>query len=548
MDDSDHSGYNGGGGDDGNSMVGGVHLHPIAGKPHNTLASTEQDPQALELYHKIKNKELPALSKEDLEYGTENAVVEFSATSYSVMENAGRVKVGMVRRGNTKNQVMFKYETLDGTAESESDYVPQKGTLVFEPEETEKFIEIEIIDDNEWEPDETFFVKMTLEEKPSGIVLGKHPITEVTIINDDEPGTLEFAKTSFLVTENIGNAELPVQRLNGCDGKIEVTWRTKDIEAVNGKDFEGGEGTLVFEHGEREKSINIPIIDDQEYEKDKSFQVELFNPTGGAQLGRLKKTVVTIINDDDYKTILDRVVNITHINMERLKLGNSSYGDQFVDAINVNGGDVENATFGKYIMHLLTFGWKVIFAIIPPPKFLNSGGWITFVVALAFIGLLTAIIGDLASIFGCIVGIKDSVTAITVVALGTSLPDLFANKTAANNERYADAAICNVTGSNSVIVFLGLGTPWVIAAIYWSSKGQDFCVPAGSFGVSVVVYTICALLCVSLIAARRFLEPFGKAELGGPMPTRYMSGAFLVFLWFMYVLLSSLQAYEIINL
>ncbi|XP_071953755.1 sodium/calcium exchanger 3-like [Antedon mediterranea] len=508
----------------------------------------EQDPHALELYNKIKNKELPNLSKDELEYGTDKAVVEFAAVSYSVMENAGRVKVGIVRRGNKKSQVIFKYETLDGTAEAKSDYVPMKGIMVFEPEETEKFLEIEIIDDNEWEPDETFFVKLTLEEKADGVVLGKHPITEVTIINDDEPGTLEFAKTSFLVTENIGKAELPIQRLNGCDGKIEVTWRTKDIEAVNGKDFEGGEGTLVFEHGEREKNILIPIIDDQEYEKDESFQVELFDPTGGAQLGRLKKTVVTIINDDDYKTILDRVVNITHINMDRLKLGNSSYGDQFVDAMNVNGGDVENATFMDYILHFLTFGWKVIFAIIPPPNFLNSGGWITFFVALGFIGLLTAIIGDLASIFGCIAGIKDSVTAITFVALGTSLPDLFASKTAATNERYADAAIGNVTGSNSVNVFLGLGTPWVIASIYWASKGQDFCIEAGSLGVSVVIYTICALICTALVASRRVLEPFGKAELGGPMNMRYLSGAFLIFLWFMYILLSSLQAYEVINL
>ena len=38
------------------------------------------------------------------------------------------------------------------------------------------------------------------------------------------------------------------------------------------------------------------------------------------------------------------------------------------------------------------------------------------------IGVLTAVIGDLASHFGCTVGLKDSVTAISFVALGTSLP------------------------------------------------------------------------------------------------------------------------------
>jgi Ca2+/Na+ antiporter len=57
----------------------------------------------------------------------------------------------------------------------------------------------------------------------------------------------------------------------------------------------------------------------------------------------------------------------------------------------------------------------------------------------------------------------------TFVALGTSLPDLFASRGAAMNEKYADDAIGNVTGSNSVNVFLGLGLPWLIASIYHTS-------------------------------------------------------------------------------
>lgn len=36
--------------------------------------------------------------------------------------------------------------------------------------------------------------------------------------------------------------------------------------------------------------------------------------------------------------------------------------------------------------------------------------------------MVTAVIGDVASHFGCTLGIKDSVTAIVFVALGTSIP------------------------------------------------------------------------------------------------------------------------------
>jgi solute carrier family 8 (sodium/calcium exchanger) len=51
-----------------------------------------------------------------------------------------------------------------------------------------------------------------------------------------------------------------------------------------------------------------------------------------------------------------------------------------------------------------------------------------------------------ATLFGCVIGLQTSVTGITLVALGTSLPDTFASRSAAIQERDADAAIGNITG------------------------------------------------------------------------------------------------------
>lgn len=34
------------------------------------------------------------------------------------------------------------------------------------------------------------------------------------------------------------------------------------------------------------------------------------------------------------------------------------------------------------------------------------GGWATFVIALMMIGLITALIGDMAELFGCVIGLK----------------------------------------------------------------------------------------------------------------------------------------------
>jgi solute carrier family 8 (sodium/calcium exchanger) len=124
-------------------------------------------------------------------------------------------------------------------------------------------------------------------------------------------------------------------------------------------------------------------------------------------------------------------------------------------------------TISEAAIHFLSISWKVLFSLVPPKNKWN--GWQAFFVALTLIGVITAIVGEFANLFGCVVGLKQSVTAITVVAMGTSLPDTMASMTAAKGSEYADAAIGNVTGSNSVNVFLGLGIPWVIATII---KGQ----------------------------------------------------------------------------
>ena len=63
----------------------------------------------------------------------------------------------------------------------------------------------------------------------------------------------------------------------------------------------------------------------------------------------------------EYRRMFDRVVHLAHLNMDKFELGSASWGQQFVEVMNVNGGDVENATVVDYLMHFATFFWKVLF-------------------------------------------------------------------------------------------------------------------------------------------------------------------------------------------
>jgi len=507
-----------------------------------TQPATKMTEKLKEVYDAInENPDAPNINWPDEK--EDKAIIEFHASTAAVLESVGTYTLNIIRHGRLDNTIKVRVETIDGSAVEEEDYKPLNEILTFEPNERAKEIGLEIVDDNQWEPDEEFFVKLTLipGRDSENVRLGRTCIMEITILNDDEPGTIQFEKRGYLVKESCGDAEIAVLRQNGADGEISIKWRTIDKTAINGKDYQGGEGVVQFKHGETHQLLKIPIVNDMEYEKDENFELELYEPEGGAKLGKINRTAVTITNDDEFNSVLNKMLLMTNANVDSMRVHHETWAQQLKDAMNVNGGDVENASTGDYIMHFLTFGFKIIFALIPPAGM--GGGWPCFFVSLGMIGALTAIVGDLAGIFGCLVGLKDSVTAITFVALGTSLPDTFASKAAAISEKYADNAVGNVTGSNSVNVFLGLGLPWMIASIYHAAKGGQFNVKAGSLGFSVMLYTITALTAITLLMIRRKLSVFGNAELGGPVGAKYVSGAILVLLWCLYVILSSLQAY-----
>ena len=207
--------------------------------------------------------------------------------------------------------------------------------------------------------------------------------------------------------------------------------------------------------------------------------------------------------------------------------------------------DSENAlvtpSWDEAVFHLFGMPWKLLFATIPPRNM--CGGWAAFIIALAEIGGITTIVGELATILGCTINLKVAATAITLVAMGTSLPDTSASKIAAQTSPTADSAIGNVTGSNSVNVFLGMGLPWVLGAGYWHINfDAPYEQPAGALAFSVMVFLACSLCCFAILVLRRICV---HGELGGPEPVRTLSAVLCFSLWVIYLVISILQIYEV---
>lgn len=155
---------------------------------------------------------------------------------------------------------------------------------------------------------------------------------------------------------------------------------------------------------------------------------------------------------------------LTGANLDAMRVHTETWAEQFKEAMSVKGGDIEHAQFWDYVLHFFSFFWKVrlkfliisfanviinliyiiivghscrnfccihiiklpkkkvndddisnlyiylqvLFAFIPPVAIFE--GWLCFFVSLCMIGIMTIIIGDLATIFGCLIDLDDTIT------------------------------------------------------------------------------------------------------------------------------------------
>eukprot|EP00929_Paragymnodinium_shiwhaense_P039698 TRINITY_DN20829_c1_g1_i2.p1 TRINITY_DN20829_c1_g1~~TRINITY_DN20829_c1_g1_i2.p1 ORF type:complete len:1078 (-),score=204.38 TRINITY_DN20829_c1_g1_i2:276-3509(-) len=502
-------------------------------------------------------------------------IIGFQNRQVTVNENCGKCVMRIVTTRAVPSELTIQYCTVEGTATRER-FEHRKGAVKIPKEQREAVLEVDIVNDRLCQLDEHFYVQILdayysegqdVAEGAPEPLLGEAWQCTVTIQDDDAPGTLAFTLREAFVAPST-QATIGVYRSNSS-GYTTCRWRTVEGNGRTNVDFQDDSGMLEFEDGETHATISIQTFYGQadNEEAERRFQVQIYEAYADTDCNYKKSA------SEAFDTLTVVIVHEDHENKPvccHSEEGADWPEDWCEDAkasIYCLGSSSEqlNASLADWLMHLACLPFKLLFIVVPPTSLWN--GWPRFCVALTLIGVLTAFIGDLASMMGCCIGLPDSVTAITLVALGTSLPDTMASRVAAVKDPTADNCVGNVMGSNSVNVFLGLGISWSIAAIYWGAVGPTedwkarvhqgqrfedfilprypqggFVVPAGSLVFSVCIFTACALVCLAVLLLRRCLH---GGELGGPKKAQFRDSTVLCSLWVLYVLLTinnSMQA------
>lgn len=177
--------------------------------------------------------------------------IYFDPSHYTVLESCGNFQVRIVRSGDLDDPCTVNYSTEDGSAQAGSDYVATRGSLYFSPGDNEKFITLDVIDDDVFEQDEHFFVRLSGTAQSSRTLVSPAPAT-VVILDDDHGGVFRFSTQNHELVESVGMYELKVERCSGARGRVILPYTTEDGTAKAGKEYEASTGEIIFDNNENE--------------------------------------------------------------------------------------------------------------------------------------------------------------------------------------------------------------------------------------------------------------------------------------------------------
>lgn len=229
--------------------------------------------------------------RETWSFATAGTAVSFNPATYNVTEGTASVTLALNLTQPSEQTITIDYATSNGTATGGNDFTAASGTLTFAPGETNKTIQINLIDDAVVEVTESFTVVLS---NPVNVSLGGGNTATITIADNEG---VQFTSTAYSVQETDGTATITVVLSGPSTNIVSVGYETQDGTATAGSDYSSVSGTLVYGVGETVKTFTVPILNDTLTENSESLTLHLINPVN-VSLGPVNTATLTIGDDE----------------------------------------------------------------------------------------------------------------------------------------------------------------------------------------------------------------------------------------------------------
>ena len=242
----------------------------------------------------VTNSAELADSSNPLYHNEQAGKLEFQIEQLSINETQQIIEFKVIRSSGNMGQVTVDVRTNNQTALAGDDFNEINQTLSFDNNELYKTFSIDIIGDMIYENNESFEIELL---NPISATLGEKSLLSVTL--QDQGGVaLSWLETANEIDENSGNLVLTVTRPEDSLGEMSVDINFIDDVAINGTDYIFENQTITFIDGEFSKEVEVIILDNNEYQGDRSFYLVMTNPINAYIEDNTQNTVIQIIDDD----------------------------------------------------------------------------------------------------------------------------------------------------------------------------------------------------------------------------------------------------------
>ena len=217
-----------------------------------------------------------------------------------VNEGDGQIELTVEMEPPAEIEVSVRVVTHGDVAAPGTDFMPVDKVLTFPPGQTSLPVVIDIVDDLSYEPGESFSVSIS---EPSGAGLGEPTTATITIQQSDWPPFVYLDDgggflAEYTAFEQYNQITVPI-RLSAPSGfRTEVNLVVSGGTATAGEDYQSVSQTVVFESGDTEKLIEIPIYDDGIPDNGETIHLALTDAVNSTLDGYLPYEGVVTIRDD----------------------------------------------------------------------------------------------------------------------------------------------------------------------------------------------------------------------------------------------------------
>ena len=210
---------------------------------------------------------------------------------------AGAAQLTVTLSAAAAQPTTVAYASQDGSAVNGSDYSATSGQLTIPTGASTGTVSVPIVADSVPEQPESFFVNLASTDNGS-LDPAKKQAT-VTIEDTDKPRLPALSLPASVTTDEGARgrrrALFTISLSSASTERAQVAWRTSSGTASRA-DYASGKGTVVFQPGQRTRTISVAVKGDRRDEPDEAFAVLLDKPAG-ATIAR--RRAVGVIADDD---------------------------------------------------------------------------------------------------------------------------------------------------------------------------------------------------------------------------------------------------------